>query len=70
MNVHDGHYTDSLQRDVVKRDTPNDSALNNLITTEYVIIGISQLYQILGSVLTPHILHPKGIGETPTPLLM
>ena len=41
MNVHDGHNTTYLQRDIVKRDTPNDSAPNNLITTDYSIVDIT-----------------------------
>jgi len=68
MNVHDGHNASSLQRDVVKCYTPNDSVLNNLITADYMMIGISQLCQILGGILTPHFLCTKGIGETSTPL--
>lgn len=43
INVHAGHTIPSLQRYVVKYDTPNDSVLNNLITTMYMIIGISHL---------------------------
>ena len=70
MNVHDGHNTDSLYRYVVKCDTPNDLALANLATTEYMIIGIFQLYQMRGGVLIPHILSSKGIGKTPTPLYL
>ena len=46
MNVHDGHNTVSLQRGIVFHDRPNDPALNKLITTEHMIIGISQIYQI------------------------
>ena len=54
----------------MKRYSPIDSALNNLITTKYVIIGKCQPYQLWDGVLTPHILSPKGIGKMPTPLLM
>lgn len=38
-------HTASLQRDIVKRYNPNDSALNNLITTEHVIITQSIYFQ-------------------------
>ena len=82
VNVYDGYNISSLQRYVMKRDTPNqtcveshlscyspnDSVLNNLISAENVTIGISQLYHIWGDTLTPHILQPKGIDEMPTPL--
>lgn len=54
INVHYGHNTDSFLKYVVKHDTHNNSVLNNLMTSENMIIGISQLYQIWGSVLTPH----------------
>jgi len=39
----DTYNTASLQRDIVKRDTPNDSELNNLITTDYSIVGHDRL---------------------------
>lgn len=35
--------TASLQRDIVKRDTPNDSGLNNLRTADYSIVGYDHL---------------------------
>ncbi len=39
IGVHDGHNTDSFQRYVVECDTPNDSVLDNLATTGYLIVG-------------------------------
>lgn len=43
MNAHGGYNIATLQRDVVKRDTPNDSVLNSLITTDYSIVGHDHL---------------------------
>lgn len=39
----DTYNTASLQRDIAKRDTPNDSGLNNLKTADYLMVGKSHL---------------------------
>lgn len=39
INVHDGHNTAPLQRDIVKCYGLVNSVLNNLITTDYMIVG-------------------------------
>ena len=56
INVHDGHNTDSLQRDIVKCDTPNGIVEKSHLSTEYTIIGHDHLLSI-------------GIGKSPTPLI-
>lgn len=53
--VYDGHYTDSLQRGIANRYSPNGIVGKSHLSTEYPIVGHDHLLNI-------------DIGKPPTPL--